>query len=154
MTYTTSKYALALLLSAAASIAACSPVKSNTPGIDLGAPEIRWADKNQEQRFGYMAARVEPTMEKLFGEFSASYKESFSCETCHGAEPELVDYKMPSPDVYALPKDDPIGATMSDDEEIGNFMMGEVTPTLQKLFDKGHGTKTKVTCFSCHPVEE
>jgi hypothetical protein len=145
---------LACGLCAAVLSSACAPEKSKTPGISLGAPEVRWGDKNEEQRYGFMAAQVHPTMEQIFIGFNESYSEGFTCETCHGSEPELVDYKTPSPQMYELPREDPIGTTMADDEEMGNFMMGEVTPGLQKLFDMGKGTATKVTCFSCHPAEE
>lgn len=100
-----------------------------------------------------MAATVHPGMQKVFAEYDDSYATDFECETCHGQEPELVDYKMPSDDVYPLDAEDPIGTTMEDDEEIGNFMMGEVVPALQEMFNHGAGGPTKVTCFTCHPKE-
>ncbi len=137
-----------------AALQGCSSGNPKSPGVDLGAPDVRWAEKNYEQRMGFMAAQVNPIMHKVFADDDASYKESFSCETCHGSQPELVNYRMPNPELYALPKDDPIGESMEYDEDVSNFMMSEVTPALQKLFDTGHGSKTKANCFSCHPVEE
>lgn len=127
--------------------------ESKVPGIDLGAPEIAWKEKNTEQRFGFMAARVHPGMQQVFIEYDDYYEDEFTCETCHGSEPELVNYAMPSDDLASLPKDDPIGATMEDDPDLGNFMMGEVLPAMQTMFSEGHGGPTKVSCFACHPVE-
>lgn len=124
------------------------------PGIDLGAPEVSWKVKNDEQRFGFMAARVHPGMRAVFAEYDDSYADDFECQICHGEAPELVDWAMPSADVYALPAEDPIGTTMEDDEEVGNFMMGDVMPALQEMFNQGEGGPTKVSCFTCHPKEE
>jgi hypothetical protein len=141
------------VLACAAGVAACGG-QSKVPGVDLGAPDITWASKNDEQRFGFMAARVHPGMQKIFAEYDDSYADDFTCETCHGLEPELVDYKMPSEDVYPLPSENPIGQTMEDDPEVGNFMMGKVLPGLQSMFSEGHGDPTKVNCFTCHPSED
>lgn len=149
-------FALSALIAGVSSLSACTPSKSKTPGIELGAPEIRWADKSAEQKMGFMAAQVHPTMHKVFADYDSSYSDpaEFTCEICHGEAPEQVNWAMPSPDIYSLPADDPIGVAMSDDPEVGNFMMGTVTPALQQLFDKGKGTPTKANCFSCHPVED
>lgn len=137
----------------AMTVGACgSP--SKTPGIDLGAPEVSWASKNAEQRFGFMAAKVHPGMQAVFAEYDDSYADDFTCQTCHGLEPELVDYAMPTPDLYPLPRDNAIGQTMEDDPEVGNFMMGKVVPSLQTMLSEGHGGATKVTCFTCHTAED
>lgn len=139
-----------LVLGCASACGAPSPGAS----IDLGAPDVSWAAKNTEQRFGFMAARVHPGMQRVFAEYDDAYADDFTCKTCHGLDPERVDYEMPTPDLYPLPKDNPIGSTMEDDPEVGNFMMGKVLPAMQEMFSEGHGGSTKVTCFTCHPADE
>jgi hypothetical protein len=129
----------------------CAPVRdADTPGIDLGAPGISWAAKNTEQRFGFMAAQVHPTMAKLFREYKEDYAD-FTCSNCHSGAMEQIDYKMPNPTLYALPKNRPFDDAIDFDANIAVFMMTKVTPTLQELFNKGEGPRTKVTCFNCHP---
>jgi hypothetical protein len=142
----------AVLLIAGCASACGAPLPG--PGIDLGAREVAWGSKNSEQRFGFMAARVHPGMQAIFAEYDDAYADDFSCTTCHGLEPELVDYEMPSPDLYPLPRDNAIGSTMEDDPEVGNFMMGKVLPVMQEMFSEGRGTPTKVTCFTCHTAED
>jgi hypothetical protein len=143
-----------LLLVIATLLAAACGAPSKTPGIDLGAPEVSWADKSAEQRFGFMAAQVHPRMQEVFAAYDDAYEDDFTCQTCHGLEPERVDYAMPTPDLYPLPRDNAIGATMEDDPEVGNFMMGKVVPSLQTMLSEGHGAGTKVNCFTCHTAED
>jgi hypothetical protein len=135
----------------AGAVLGCAPARdADTPGIDLGAPGISWAAKNTEQRFGFMAAQVHPTMSKLFREYKEDYAD-FTCSNCHSSAMEQIDYKMPNPSLYALPKARPFDDAIDFDSTIAVFMMTKVTPTLQELFNKGEGPRTKVTCFNCHP---
>ena len=122
----------------------------HTPGIQLGAPGTTWADKNSEQRFGYMAAQVHPVMSELFIGYDPD-NSGFTCSNCHGEEMEQVDYRMPNESLYAMPADRPYDDAIDFDEKIAVFMMTKVTPTLQELLNKGEGPPTKVTCFTCHP---
>ena len=63
---------------------ACAPARdADTPGIDLGAPGISWAAKNTEQRFGFMAAQVHPTMAKLFREYKEEDRKSTRLNSSH-----------------------------------------------------------------------
>ena len=133
-------------------LAACAaPRDAETPGIELGAPGISWAAKNTEQRFGFMASQVHPRMQKLFREYKPESYEEFSCSNCHSAAMEQIDYSMPNKTLYALPKAKPYDDAIDFDAPIAVFMMTKVTPTLQELFNKGEGPRTKVTCFNCHP---
>jgi hypothetical protein len=93
-------------------------------------------------------------MQALFSEWDDLYEDDFTCATCHGFEPELVDYEMPTSFLASLPRDNAVGATMEDDPETGNFMMGKVVPSMQTMLSEGHGGPTKVTCFTCHPAED
>jgi hypothetical protein len=132
-------------------LAGCAP--SKVPGIDLGAPSIAWKDKNPEQRFGFMAAAVEPQMEAIFVKHDKAYGRGFDCATCHGEDGETVDWKMPNDDLYALPKEGTMEASMEFDEDVTKFMADDVTPALKRMLNEGHGGPTEVSCFSCHPAE-
>jgi hypothetical protein len=137
-----------------AALLGCSNQKGvDRPGIELGAPHTSWAAKTLEQRFGFMAAQVHPIMTQLFVEYDAD-KAGFDCSNCHGSDMEQIDYEMPNKALYALPKDRPYDDAIDFDDKIAVFMMTKVTPTLQELFNKGEGPRTKASCFSCHPVAE
>ncbi len=143
-----------LALASLAAAAACgSPKPPESPGIPLGGMGVSWGAKNDEQKFGFMAAQVLPVIKEVFVEYDDSYG-SFGCADCHGDNLEQVDYAMPTDGLYALPEDNPYENALDFDEEISTFMMVKVTPALQKLFDEGEGPRTKATCFSCHPVAE
>ena len=150
----TTSSAFVVLLAASAALGACTNQKgADTPGIELGAPGTSWAAKTLEQRFGFMAAQVHPTMARLFVEYDPD-KAGFDCSNCHGSEMEQVDYAMPNKALYGLPKERPYDDAIDFDNKIAVFMMTKVTPTLQELFNKGDGPRTKVSCFTCHPVAD
>lgn len=135
--------------------AACGQSDPKTPGLEgMGAPGIAWADKNPSQKYGYMAAVVHPQMQEVFASYDDDYASNFTCETCHGTDAELRDYKMPNDQIYALPAKDYIAEALDYDEEVTNAMMSKVVPGFKKLMDQGEGTQTKVDCFSCHVKEE
>lgn len=125
--------------------------RAANPEVDLGAPQISWQAKSREQRMGFMAASVHPRMKKLFAEEDKSYAD-FSCKTCHGADMELLDYKMPN-DIYALPTENTLEEARDYDEEVTDFMVNKVLPEFKKLLNQGVGPETDVSCFSCHPKE-
>jgi hypothetical protein len=153
MRYLPSRFWFVCALSLCAlSVGACAaPKGADTPGIPLGAPGLTWASKNDEQRFGFMAAQVHPRMQKLFQEYKPESYAEFSCSNCHGAGMEQIDYAMPNQSLYALPKAKPYDDAIDFDSPIAVFMMTKVTPALQELFNAGEGEPTKVTCFNCHP---
>jgi cytochrome c553 len=133
-------------------ILGCTPSPKGVPGVNMGAPEIAWSAKNREQRFGHMAAQVQPQMHALFEKYDAEYGKTFTCQTCHGEDAELVDWRMPNPNLYGLPKEDTLQASMEYDQEVTSFMM-EVTPAMKKLLNTGAGEPVAVSCFTCHPEE-
>lgn len=134
----------------------CGKSDPKTPGLEgLGAESVAWSQKNEEQKYGYMAAIVHPEMQAIFASYDDSYEDDFTCGTCHGEDAELIDYKMPAEGViFALPAKNTIEESMDYDEEVTNAMMSLVTPGLKKMLDHGSGPKTEVNCFSCHPTEE
>ena len=145
---------LAVGLLGAASLLACAPRgAAESPGIELGAPGTTWAAKNNEQRFGFMAAKVHPAMIQVFSEYDSELA-NFQCSNCHGTRMEQIDYAMPNLGLYSLPPDRPYDDAIDYDSQIAVFMMTKVTPKLQELLNQGEGPPTKVSCFSCHPVSE
>lgn len=136
-------------------LAACSSPKGpESPGIELGAPGTTWADKNDEQRFGFMAAQVLPVMGKVFRDWRPDRYPEFDCNNCHGSRMEQIDYAMPNTGLYSLPTERPYDDAIDYDAEVAVFMMTKVTPALQELLNKGDGPPTKATCFSCHPKSD
>ena len=134
----------------AVALAGCSDAKSPEGGPNIGAPEVPWRNKTHEQRQAYMAARVQPTMKRLFQSFNGKTYADFGCETCHGHDMDVVDFKMPN-SLYALPEKDPVAEGMSVDEDTAKFMVEKVVPTFAKLL---HEQPQKgVTCFTCHQKE-
>jgi hypothetical protein len=138
---------------------ACSGSGSGTRvpagGPSLGAPEVPWRDKSHDERQAFMAAHIEPTMKKVFQKFNSKAYAGFGCETCHGADMEFVDFKMPN-SLYALPKKDTIAEATSYDETTTKFMMEQVVPTFARLLSdspKEPGHAGGVSCFTCHPHE-
>src|SRR5690606_31333550 len=111
----------------------CTPSPKNLPGENLGAPEITWSEKNEKQRFGHMAAQVTPQMKALFEKYDSSFGGNFNCQTCHGKNAELVNWRMPNPEISSLSKENTLQESLDYDAEMTNFMMAEVTPALKTL---------------------
>jgi len=141
------------MLAACFTLAGCSQKGAESPGIPLGAPNTTWAGKNNEQRFGFMAAQVHPVMSKVFIDYDPD-NAGFTCSNCHGENMEQIDYAMPNESLYAMPSDRPYDDAIDFDAKIAVFMMTKVAPTMQELLNKGEGAPTKVTCFTCHPKAE
>ncbi len=144
---------LALLV--AGLLGGCGKPNSKAPGIEsMGSPGVAWADKSESQRMGFMAAFIHPRSEALFVEFDDTYEGDFTCETCHGTDAELKDYKMPAEDLYPLPRENALAESMEYDPDTTTFMRDELTTKFNMWLNQGEGPKTDVTCFSCHPVDE
>jgi hypothetical protein len=143
-----SSLAVALALGAVG----CTEAKLPVGGLAIGAPEVPWKDKTHEQRQAYMASAVEPTMARLFKKFNAKSYGGFGCDTCHGKDMDLLDFKMPN-SLYALPEKDPIAEAQSVDEDTAKFMVEKVVPMFSNLLHQTTGKGTKVDCFTCHQKE-
>jgi len=114
-----------------------------------------WKDKSREQRMDWMGLAVFPKMRSRFIEHDSKEYSSFDCQTCHGKDMELVDFKMPN-QLFSLPKDKTIDWAKDYDAEMAQFMVDVVVPEMASLLDmapydadtgKGFG------CFGCHPAE-
>jgi len=121
-------------------------------GTSLGAPRVPWRDKTHEERAAFMGAHVEPEMRKLFIAHDPKGYANFGCTTCHGADADLIDFKMPN-DIYPLPAEDPVAEAMEYDAKVAAFMMSKVVPTMARLLSEPPGKPEGVTCFTCHPKE-
>src|SRR5882672_7524149 len=69
----------------------------------LGPPDIAWKDMSFKQKRAFMKEVVAPTMKPVLQGFDAKKFKTVNCETCHGKEAADRKYKMPSPDIHALP---------------------------------------------------
>ena len=113
-----------------------------------------WKDKSREQRMDWMGLAVFPKMRAIFQEHDASYAK-LNCQTCHGSDMEMVDFKMPN-SLFSLPKANTLDWAKDYDAKTTEFMSEQVVPEMAKLLDmqpydaetgKGFG------CFGCHPAE-
>jgi hypothetical protein len=136
---------------------ACSPsgTAPRTPpdGPDIGAPDVPWKAKSHEEKQAFMGAHVEPHLRHLFQEWNPKGYAGFGCETCHGADMDAVDFRMPN-SLYALPEKDTIAEATDYDEKTTKFMMERVVPLFAKLLSEKPGepgSGAGVSCFTCHP---
>jgi hypothetical protein len=116
--------------------------------------ETPWKAKTREQRMDWMGSAVFPKMRQLFLEQDSEKYEDFACQTCHGTDMELVDFKMPN-ELFALSPSDPIGQAKEYDEKTADFMLGAVVPGMAKLLDEEAFTlehQTGFGCTGCHPT--
>lgn len=115
-----------------------------------------WKDKSREQRMDWMAVAVFPKMRQLFIAEDSEKYEDFSCQTCHGKDMEMVDFKMPN-DLFALSPHDTVGQAKEYDERTTDFMLGAVVPEMAKLLDQEALTlenQAGFGCIGCHPASQ
>ena len=120
-----------------------------------GKSEVPWKDKTHEQRMDWMGLQVFPRMKGVFTEFDAERFSDFACQTCHGEDMEMIDFKMPNK-LYALSRKDTLKSAREYDAKVTDFMLGMVLPKMAELLDMqpyDRETKSGFGCFGCHPVE-
>lgn len=130
--------------------------KSAESAAGAGKSEIPWKDKTHEQRMDWMGLHVFPKMKGVFTQYDAERFSGFACQTCHGDDMEIVDFKMPNKHLYALPRTDTVKSARDYDEKVTEFMLSTVTPTMAELLDTqpyDAATKSGFGCFGCHPME-
>jgi hypothetical protein len=154
----------AVTLAGALSVASCAaPAPTGTRAGAGGAvpPEPiasadRWSVLSWEERHDRMTWLVHPNMAKLFQSFAGTPYPAMTCRTCHGADAEQVQYKMP----HGLPALDP--AHLPDPRaggpkaRIAKFMIEEVTPQMADLLGaprRDPKTGRGFDCFGCHPAQ-
>ena len=126
----------------------------------VGPPAIKWADMDPGQKGKFMKAVVMPHMKPLFVEFDSKEFAEFSCATCHGKSAKNRAFKMPSPEIDALPADEAgFAKLMQDEPEWVKFMGEKVKPEMAKLldlpsFDPNNPKPGAFGCPNCHTSEE
>jgi cytochrome c553 len=128
----------------------------------VGPPDVAWKDMTYTQRREYMKAAVMPKMKPIFKKFDGKTFADFTCETCHGTGASKRKYKMPSPDIKALPSTPEAFQAKLKTEPTWpkwtKFMAGEVEPTMAALlgvpaFNPEKPDKNAFSCAGCHKVE-
>jgi cytochrome c553 len=129
----------------------------------VGPPETAWKDMNDEQRATYMKKVVVPKMRPVFQEFDADEFKKFGCGTCHGKDAKARKFKMPNPEIHALPptpaafqaalKSKPTWPKWT------KFMGEKVAPQMAGLLGKPHFDPKKPDpnafgCAGCHTIEK
>jgi cytochrome c553 len=128
----------------------------------VGPPDVAWKDMTYVQRRQYMKVAVMPKMKPVFQKFDGKMFADFTCETCHGTGANKRKYKMPSPDIKALPSTPEAFQAKLKAEPTWpkwtKFMGGEVEPTMAALlgvpaFNPEKPDKNAFSCAGCHKVE-
>jgi hypothetical protein len=127
-------------------------------GPVVGPPQVAWKDMSVEQRGRYMVKVVVPTMEPLFKGFDPKRFAEFNCATCHGKGVADKSFKMPNPDILALPgpdRPDDFKPIFEKHPDMVKFMGGKVMPEMAKLlgrepFDYQNPKPDAFSCLNCH----
>jgi hypothetical protein len=116
-----------------------------------------WSKKTREQRMDWMGLEVFPKMRAAFTDHDAEKFSAFACQTCHGSDMEMVDFKMPNDKIFALSKTDTLTKARDFDANMTEFMTERVVPEMAQLLDTkpyDPETNTGLSCFNCHPSED
>ena len=152
-----------LLLLAAACGGKSTPAPAPAPEpAEVTVPEgMKFDDMNHEQRLAFMKGTVMPRMKELFQAFDAAKFADFNCKTCHGSGAEDGSFKMPSPDVPALPGTEEAFKEFAQEPEHQpwvKFMIEQVEPEMAKLLQMSPydpaTDQGDFSCGSCHTVGE
>ena len=133
-----------------------APEADDSPVV--GPPQVAWKDMDKQQRGRYMVKVVMPTMEPLFKGFDAKRFADFTCATCHGKGVGDKSFKMPNPDILALPapgKKEAFAPIYEKMPDMVNFMGGKVMPEMARLlgrepFDYKNPKPDAFGCLNCH----
>jgi hypothetical protein len=119
-----------------------------------------WKDMNKKERATFMKKVVLPKAKTLFATIDP--KMTTNCKTCHGKGAEDHTFKMPNPDIKALPSTPE--AFMAwikknpDEGKWAKFMGEQFTPAMAQLFGKtpfDPQTKTgDFGCIACHTLQK
>jgi hypothetical protein len=136
---------------------AAAPAPGKIPGFD--AP---WKDLKKEQKAKYMKEVVVPKMKTVFQGFDAKEYKVFNCATCHGKKAKAREFKMPSPEIPALPgTHEGFKALLEKKpklEPVAKFMGEQVKPQMAALlaqpeFDPKKPAAGGFGCPACHTIE-
>ncbi len=117
--------------------------------LGLTPPDPPWAEMDAFEREMYMVGKVLPIMQEVFRAHDPERYAELACETCHGEDMREVQFRMPSPRMYRIPREgtpayqsmlDTFGPTV-------RFMQTEVTPKMAAIMGQ-----PELSCASCHPT--
>ena len=102
-----------------------------------------------------MTCTVLPNMGRTWQTFLKSDAPTLTCRSCHGANAENINYKMPNPKLAPLDPSHLPSKLSSDAREAryAAFMIDEVVPQMLDLIDAAPydaKTGTGFGCFNCH----
>jgi len=148
-----SRFRIALIASLLAACGGNAPPPKNVAHPNNAPPS--WPTLSWEDRHERMTFTVLPNMAQTWQEFSKTDSPTLTCRSCHGADAENLNYKMPNPN---LPQLDPTRMPRKDSSDAREarwtkFMIDEVVPDMTSLMDTAPydpKTKTGFGCFNCH----
>jgi hypothetical protein len=143
---------------------AAAPAKEGAaPAKVVGPPEVAWKDMSSEQKAKFMKVVVQPKMKVVFQEFDGKAFAKFNCATCHGKEAKARKFKMPNPEIHALPgTHEAFEAAMKKEPtwpKWAQFMGEKVKPQMATLlgqpeFDPKKPEAGGFGCQNCHTIQK
>lgn len=122
--------------------------------------EIPWKDMTPVQRARYMTKVVTPKMREVFQAYDPKHYAKVNCATCHGKSAKERKFKMPSPDLPALPASEKVfmETVMKEKPDVVKFMGEKVSPTMAVLlgrpaFDPAKPDPNAFSCNGCHTLK-
>jgi hypothetical protein len=119
-----------------------------------------WKEMDKKERSAFMKKMVLPKAKALFATIDP--KMTTNCKTCHGKGAEDHSFKMPNPDIQALPSTpEAFGAWIKKNPDEGKwakFMSEQFSPAMAQLLGKTEfdpQTKTgDFGCTVCHTLKK
>jgi hypothetical protein len=158
---------LVLPLISSAGISSAAPENVAPPAPPTAAPEKvagppkPWKDMTKAERGKYMKDVVTPQMRPVFQAYDAELFAKFDCSTCHGKDPKGHKFKMPSPDLHALPNTPELFMAALKAKpswpKWSKFMSEKVEPQVAALlgkpaFDPKKPDPGAFSCNGCHTL--
>jgi mono/diheme cytochrome c family protein len=150
--------AAGLFVSGALAAQAADPTKAESKLV--GPPDVAWKDMTPEQKGRYMKEVVVPKAKVAFQAYDADEYKKFNCATCHGDKAKARKFKMPSPDLPALPGNQAgFAALMEKKPKMMKFMAETVKPAMAKMlgvpeFDPKKPEAGGFGCTGCHTTKK
>jgi hypothetical protein len=129
----------------------------------VAGPPKPWKEMSKQERGKYMKDVVTPKMRVTFQAYDADLFAKFDCSTCHGKEPKKHNFKMPSPDLHALPNTPELFMAALKVKpswpKWTKFMGEKVEPQVAALlgrpaFDPKKPDPTAFSCNGCHTLDK
>ncbi len=135
-------------------LVACGPHTAapalHEPRGSKPAPDDEWSKLSFEERHGVMTFTVLPNMARAWRDFrgtkdphrgEAAEPPAMTCRTCHGANAEAVNYRMPNPSLQ------PIDPARIPPGPVAQFMKEKMVPEMRELTGA-----PALECNTCHTI--